>query len=167
MNTIVVRQTTEKDIVLRNLQVFGIESTELHKANRIIPFGIGVNRDIDIQFTRLVRKIRFELAILPSFQILAQRSFEQEMEILVASTETEHKERFNAFFVTASRFKRNAKPAPVAIRAAIMLRGIDRKNRIGRTTVKPEIKIRTNLEIALVRRRIRRFCKSQSRSKST
>ena len=163
MQTIVVRGSAQGEVVRRDFQI-RVKTAQLHIAHRVVPQGVGINRHANVEFARLVGKVCLEVAIVPGFDILAERRFHQEMEILVARTKAKRKERFNMFFVAATVFERHTKPTPIV---AIILGRIDSERRVSRTTVKPEIKIRTNLEIALVRRRIRRFCKSQSRSKST
>ena len=146
-----IRQSTKENIVLGNLQVFGIKTAKLHKANRIIPLGISIYRHIDIKLARLVSKVRLQFAIVPSFQILAKRSLQQKMEVLVSSTETESKERIDAFLVIASRFKRNAESAPIF---PIIFGSIHSKNGIRRATIKAKIEIGPDLKIANLFRRL-------------
>ena len=74
MDSIVIRQAANENIIFRYFQIFGIEPTKLNKAYRIFPFSISIYRNIDVKFTRLVSKVRFEFTIEPGFQILSQRS---------------------------------------------------------------------------------------------
>ena len=112
MQTIVIRSSAQSKIVRRNFQVRS-KTAQLHITHRVIPQGVSVNRNANIEFTRFVGKVRLEFTVVPGFDIFAKRRFHQEMKIFVARAETEFKEWLDMFFVTATVFKRNAKPTPI------------------------------------------------------
>ena len=104
VQTVVVRHAANRQVVRGYLEVFGIEAAQLHIAHGIIPQCVGVDGHADVEFARLVGKVRLEVTIVPGFDILAERGFQKEMEITVARTERKRKERLDMFLVAASVF---------------------------------------------------------------
>lgn len=158
---IVVRSTTHQDVVLGNHQVVKCKAPELHVAHGVFPHGVGVVRNVYVEFTRVVREILVKVVLVPGLQIATERGFQEHVEALVARTETEGEERIEVVLVTAGVIERNLETAPVAPEP---VGGIYREGGVGRAAVEPEVEVGTYLEIArLARLRGRRVRKARDR----
>ena len=104
MQTVVIRRTANRQVIRGHLQIVGGKTSQLHIAHGVVPQGIRVNGHANVEFARLVGKVRLVLAIVPCFDILAERGFQKEMEIAVTRTERKRKERLDMFLVAACIF---------------------------------------------------------------
>ena len=156
-----VRSATHQDVVLGNHQVVKCKAPELHVAHGVFPYGVGVVRNVYVEFTRVVREILVKVVLIPGLQIATERGFQEHVETLVARTETEGEERVEVVLVTAGVIERNLETAPVAPEP---VGGIYREEGVSRAAVEPEVEVGTYLEIArLARLRGRRVRKAHGR----